>query len=90
MPALLWLGALGLGLWWLKSRAVASPALTSAQALNVVLLGGTPAAKAAAVAAYQASKGLPPDGVYTVAIQDAMVDDGVATPAPLPASVTED
>lgn len=82
MPFVL-LGGLVLGLWWLRSRAVAAaPAGTLAQQVVAVLMGGTAAAQSAAIMAYEASKGLPQTGLYTDAVRDALVDDGIANPPP--------
>ena len=96
MPLFLIAGA-ALGLfWWLKSRVPAATTarapvpVTNAASLNTVLLGGTAAQKQLGVMAYEKLKGLPVTGIYTVAIQHLMTEDGVANPAPLPASITED
>lgn len=92
MFPLVLIGALGFWLW-LKSRArgvTGASAASLAQSLNVVLLGGTAQQKQTAIFAYEKAKGLPMTGLYTVAIQHAMQDDGVTNPAPLPAAVTED
>ena len=94
MPLLLLIG-LGLGFWWLKSKA--SPAVaskgvlvTDAASLAVVLRGGTSAQKQAAVMHYEKLKGLPVTGLYTVAIAHAMQDDGVTNPPPVPAGTTDE
>jgi hypothetical protein len=95
---LVFLGGAVLVLWWIGKNAPAkgaAPASHATQAslaeqLNAVLLSGTPTAQQAALTAYEKAKGLPMTGLYTSAIQHAMVDDGVVNPAPVPAGTTED